>query len=294
MRAAGLGILVAIVAFAAPATLLAQTADPPAATTDKPATKPAVKPPGKAAAAKPPAAATKPVVKPAAQTAKVKVVRGPQTAAAAKPTTAAKPVAASAGTARVATGRPAARAAYANPQRTGRYGAVVPAAAAMSPYAPPAEKLPPPTDDGSPRTITLFNVNTQETITSTFRRGGQYVPAELQKLSTFLADTKNGDVIAMDPELFDILYHLQRRLGASSFEVLSAYRSPQTNAVLARMSRGVARNSLHMQGQAIDIKVPGFTPYQVRQAARELQLGGVGYYPRTGFVHVDTGPVRYW
>ena len=76
--------------------------------------------------------------------------------------------------------------------------------------------------------------------------------------------------------------------------MLSAYRSPQTNAVLARMSRGVARNSLHTVGQAIDIKVPGASPYQVRQVARDLGLGGVGYYPRTGFVHVDTGPVRYW
>jgi uncharacterized protein YcbK (DUF882 family) len=292
MRAAQLGILVAIVAFAAPASLLAQTADPPATTTDKPAAKPAVKPPGKAAAAKPPAAATKPVAKPAAQTAKVNVVRGAQPAtAAAKPATAtAKPAA----TAKVSTGRPVQTSAYANTQRTGRYGAAVPTAAAMSPYAPPAEKLAPPSDDGGPRTLTFFNVNTQETVTSTYRRGGQYIPAELQKLSTFLVDHKSGDVIAIDPELFDILYHLQRRLGASSFEVLSAYRSPQTNAVLARMSRGVARNSLHMQGQAIDIKVPGYTPFQVRQAARELQLGGVGYYPRTGFVHVDTGPVRYW
>ena len=288
MRAAGLGILVAIVALAAPVTLLAQTADPPSTSTDKPATKPAVKPPGKAAAAKPPATATKPAAKPAAQTAKVNVVRAPQQA-----TAAAKPAAAPAGTTKVATGR-AAPVAHANAQRTGRYGAAVPTAAAMSPYAPPAEKLAPPPDDGSPRTLTFFNMNTQETITSTYRRGGQYIPTELQKLSTFLVDHKSGDVIAIDPELFDILFHLQRKLGASSFEVLSAYRSPQTNAVLARMSRGVARNSLHMQGQAIDIKVPGFTPFQVRQAARELQLGGVGYYPRTGFVHVDTGPVRYW
>jgi uncharacterized protein YcbK (DUF882 family) len=283
MRTARLGFLVAIVALAAPATLQAQTAAPPSATTDKPATKPAAKPPGKAAAAKPPAAATRPGVKPAAQTAKVKVVRGPQQAATAK----AKPT-----TAKVATGRQAAS--QANAQRAGRYGAAVPSAAAMSPYAPPMEKLAPPADDGSPRTLTFFNMNTQETITSTYRRGGQYIPAELQKLSTFLVDHKSGDVIAIDPELFDILFHLQRRLGNSSFEVLSAYRSPQTNAVLARMSRGVARNSLHTQGQAIDIKVPGVSPYQVRQAARELGLGGVGYYPRTGFVHVDTGPVRYW
>ncbi len=274
MRTARLGFFVAIVALAAPATLQAQTAVQRSATT--------AKPPGKAAAAKPPVAATKPAAKPATQAAKVTVVRGPQQAAAAK-----APVAV-----RAATGRPVAT--QAHTQRAGRYGAAVPTAAAMSPYAPPMEKLAPPPDDGSPRTLTLFNMNTQETITSTYRRGGQYIPAELQKLSTFLVDHKSGDVIAMDPELFDILWHVQRRLGNTSFEVLSAYRSPQTNAVLARMSRGVARNSLHTQGQAIDIKVPGASPYQVRQVARELGLGGVGYYPRTGFVHVDTGPVRYW
>lgn len=275
MRTARLGFLVALVALVAPATLQAQTAAQPSTTT--------AKPPGKAAAAKPPVAATKPAVKPAAQTAKVTVVRGPQQATAAK----APPAAVKA-----ATGRPAAT--QANTQRAGRYGAAVPTAAALSPYAPPSEKLAPPPDDGSPRTLTLFNMNTQQTITSTYRQGGQYIPTELQKLSAFLVDHKSGDVIAMDPELFDILYFLQRRLGNSSFEVLSAYRSPQTNAVLARMSRGVARNSLHTQGQAIDIKVPGASPFQVRQVARELGLGGVGYYPRTGFVHVDTGPVRSW
>lgn len=283
MRTARLGLLVAIVALAAPATLQAQTAVPPPpviAPADKPATKPAAKPPGKAAVAKPPAAVA--AAKPAPQAAKVNVVRAPQQA---------KPAAAPT-TLKAATSQPSPT--QANTQRAGRYGAAVPAAAAVSPYAPPAEKLPPPADDGSPRTLTLYNMNTQETITATYRRGGQYIASELQKLSTFLVDHKNGEMIAMDPELFDVLFHLQRRLGASSFEVLSAYRSPQTNAVLARMSRGVARNSLHTVGQAIDIKVPGFSPYQVRQAARELGLGGVGYYPRTGFVHVDTGPVRYW
>lgn len=274
MQTARLGLLLAIVALAAPSTLQAQTAAKPTTTT--------AKPPGKAAAAKPPATVTTPAVKPAAQTARVTVVRGQQQATAGRTPVAVK----------AATGRPPSTQAYT--QRAGRYGAAVPTAAAMSPYAPPAAKLAPPSDDGSPRTLTLFNMNTQQTITSTYRRGGQYIPAELQKLSTFLVDHKSGDVIAMDPELFDILYHLQRRLGATSFEVLSAYRSPQTNAVLASMSRGVARNSLHTQGQAIDIKVPGFSPYQVREVARELGLGGVGYYPRTGFVHVDTGPVRYW
>jgi uncharacterized protein YcbK (DUF882 family) len=174
-----------------------------------------------------------------------------------------------------------------------RYGAVP---VMMSPYAPPTEKLPPPPDDGSPRTLSFYAVNTQESLTVTFWRDGRYVQSELDRLNAFLRDSHNGDLVQMDPQLFDILWYVQRNLGAEGvpYQVLSAYRSPQTNAWLASSSRGVASDSLHMRGQAIDIRLPGRTPYQIRQAARELQLGGVGYYPRSGFVHIDTGPVRYW
>lgn len=162
-------------------------------------------------------------------------------------------------------------------------------------YAPPQEKLPPPPDDGSPRTLSFFNVNSQESLTVTFRRDGRYVQSELDRVNAFLRDSRNGDSVQMDPQLFDILWHVQRSLGTDGhYEVLSAYRSPETNAWLASASRGVASDSLHMRGQAIDVKLPGFTPYQVRQAARDLGLGGVGYYPRSGFVHLDTGSVRYW
>ncbi len=174
-----------------------------------------------------------------------------------------------------------------------RFGAVP---VMPSPYAPPAEKLPPPPDDGSPRTLSFYGINTQETITVTYWRDGRYVQSELDRLNNFLRDSRNDDLVQMDPQLFDVLWHVQRNLGAegSTWEVLSAYRSPQTNAWLASARRGVARDSLHMRGQAIDVKLPGRSPYQIRQAARTLGLGGVGYYPRSGFVHLDTGPVRYW
>lgn len=174
-----------------------------------------------------------------------------------------------------------------------RYGAVP---VMSSPYAPPPEKLPPPPDDGSPRTLSFFAVNTLESLTVTYWRNGRYVQSELDRLNTFLRDSRNGDLVQMDPQLFDILWYVQRNLGAEGvpYQVLSAYRSPQTNAWLVSARRGAARDSLHMRGQAIDIKLPGRTPYQIRQTARALGLGGVGYYPRSGFVHLDTGPVRYW
>ena len=162
-------------------------------------------------------------------------------------------------------------------------------------YAPPQEKLPPPPDDGSPRTLSFHAVNTQESITVTYWRDGRYVQSELDRLNNFLRDSRDGDLVQMDPQLFDVLWHVQRNLGTDApYQVLSAYRSPQTNAWLASSRRGVAWDSLHMRGQAIDVKLPGRSAYQIRQTARALGLGGVGYYPRSGFVHLDTGPVRYW
>ena len=258
-----------------------QTTEPPPA---KPATRPAV---------------AKPVAKPTTvKAAPVMVVRPPTTTPAAiarvqglqlaQP----NPVMVAAASNKAVPARTPAKPAAA--QRPGRYGVTAPAAASLSPYAPPQEKLAPPRDDGSPRTLTLFNMNSQESLTVTYRRGGQYIQGELAKLNDFLRDSRNSETTQMDPETLDILWHVGRSLGSTSFEVLSAYRSPQTNAWLASTSRGVARDSLHMRGQAIDVKMPGFTPYQIREAARALGLGGVGYYPRTGFVHIDSGPVRYW
>ena len=99
----------------------------------------------------------------------------------------------------------------------------------------------------------------------------------------------------MDPLLFDVLWHTMQIVGyGGSIEVLSAYRSPSTNAWLASVSRGVARDSQHMNGNAMDIRFPGVPVFKIRQAARSLNMGGVGFYPRSGFVHLDTGPVRYW
>lgn len=166
-------------------------------------------------------------------------------------------------------------------------------------YAPPAPAALPPRpaalDARAPRTLSFFHLHTRESITVTYKRDGAYVPAALARLNAFLRDNRTDTQVTIDPELFDVLWLVRRRLGSNAaYHVVSAYRSPQTNAWLASMSSGVADNSLHMRGQAMDVILPGRSVAQVRAAGLELGMGGVGYYPRTGFVHLDTGPVRRW
>ena len=144
------------------------------------------------------------------------------------------------------------------------------------------------------KSLNIYHQATGESFNGVFFVNGRYLHEQMAQLSYLMRD-HSGQVMQMDPDLFDLLANLQGMMPASGpIELVSGFRTPESNRAARRTSRRVARNSLHMQGQAIDIKVPGYTPFQVRQAARELQLGGVGYYPRTGFVHVDTGPVRYW
>ena len=169
--------------------------------------------------------------------------------------------------------------------RASRYGGFAP--------APP---LPPPQlDTTSPRSLNLVNVNSGEVLAVTYWSDGTYRRDALDKLNYFLRDTRDNAQTEMDPLLFDVLWHTQMHVGFSgAIEVLSAYRSPTTNAWLASVNRGVASDSQHMNGNAIDISMPGVPVLKIRQVARSLGMGGVGFYPRSGFVHIDTGPVRYW
>ena len=162
--------------------------------------------------------------------------------------------------------------------------------------APPSPPPPPPAlDTTSPRTLSLVNVNTDEALVVTYWSDGGYRRDALDKLNHFLRDSREGAGTEMDPLLFDVLWHTQMHVGFSGpVEVLSAYRSPTHNAWLASVSRGVASDSQHMNGNAMDISMPGVPVFKVRQVARSLGMGGVGFYPRSGFVHIDTGPVRYW
>jgi uncharacterized protein YcbK (DUF882 family) len=170
--------------------------------------------------------------------------------------------------------------------RAARYGGFAPA----QPPGPP-----PPLDTVSPRSLSLVSFNTQETLTVTYWSNGAYHRDALDKLNHFLRDSRDNLKTEMDPLLFDVLWHTMQIVGyGGSIEVLSAFRSPSTNAWLASVSRGVARDSQHMNGNAMDIRFPGVAVFKIRQAARSLNMGGVGFYPRSGFVHLDTGPVRYW
>jgi uncharacterized protein YcbK (DUF882 family) len=162
-------------------------------------------------------------------------------------------------------------------------------------FAPSVPPPPPELDLTSPRSLSLVNVNTKEELTVTYWSDGTYRREALNQLNHFLRDSRNNEQTEMDPLLFDVLWHTMNLCGfGGTVEVLSAYRSPMTNALLASVSRGVARDSQHMNGNAMDIRFPGVPVFKIRQAARSLQLGGVGFYPRSGFVHLDTGPIRYW
>ena len=124
---------------------------------------------------------------------------------------------------------------------------------------------------------------------------GKYLPDAFGAIKSVMKDHRSGEVYPIDPRLMDIMYVLQHRLeNYHAFEILSGYRSEKTNAKLRGRSRGVARHSLHMTGQACDLELPGTSLSAVRAAAIKLNSGGVGYYPRSDFVHVDTGRVRHW
>jgi uncharacterized protein YcbK (DUF882 family) len=145
------------------------------------------------------------------------------------------------------------------------------------------------------RELAFHNLHTGEQLNTVYWVDGRYVPEAIRHISWLLRDFRTDQAYPMDPGLLDLLVDLQGRLQTREpFEVISGYRSPETNAMLASYSDGVAQNSFHLQGKAIDIRVPGRGLRLVRAAAMSLQRGGVGFYPHSDFVHVDTGPVRHW
>ncbi|MFM2043378.1 MAG: hypothetical protein RLY86_1954 [Pseudomonadota bacterium] len=145
------------------------------------------------------------------------------------------------------------------------------------------------------RSLSFRSLHTGETLSATYFSDGRYDPRALADMAELLRDWRTGEVGQIDPALYDLLFALRRRLRSDKpFNVISGYRCPRTNAMLASQSGGVAKQSLHMQGKAIDIALPGRTLREVRQAALDLRQGGVGLYTRSGFVHVDTGRVRQW
>jgi uncharacterized protein YcbK (DUF882 family) len=145
------------------------------------------------------------------------------------------------------------------------------------------------------RRLAFVHTHTRETLDLVYSGPSGYLSSSLSKVNAFLRDFRTSDVHVIDPKLLDLLHALSRTIRATEpFHVISGYRSPRTNASLRAHSSGVARYSLHMEGKAIDIRLPGTRLDRVRDSALALGLGGVGYYPGSDFVHVDTGRVRVW
>jgi uncharacterized protein YcbK (DUF882 family) len=145
------------------------------------------------------------------------------------------------------------------------------------------------------RSLSLVSTHTDEHVSATYWRDGAYDKGALKDLNYVLRDFRTGDIAAMDRHLLDLLVELHHRTGSRKpFQIISGYRSPKTNAMLASASGGVAKRSLHMDAKAIDIRLSDVALADLRQAALGMKAGGVGYYKKSNFVHVDTGRVRQW
>jgi uncharacterized protein YcbK (DUF882 family) len=144
--------------------------------------------------------------------------------------------------------------------------------------------------------LRLFHTHTGERLDIVYRRGDEYIPEALDRLDNYLRDHRTRDVRHYDPRVFDLLHDLTAKLGEPDAEVnvVCGYRTPWSNKFLRTHGHGVASHSLHMQAMAIDIRVPGVKTSELRDAALALHRGGVGYYARSEFVHVDVGRVRRW
>lgn len=151
--------------------------------------------------------------------------------------------------------------------------------------------------NGDTRTLSFYHTHSKERLTVTFKKDGRYDPAALKKLNYYLRDWRNQKQTNMEPRLFDVLWEVQKDAGSKApIHIISSYRSSETNEGLRRRSKGVAKNSQHTLGRAMDIHVPDVPMSKIREAGLRLQRGGVGFYPSSGipFVHLDVGNVRHW
>ncbi|MCB1985710.1 MAG: DUF882 domain-containing protein [Burkholderiales bacterium] len=145
------------------------------------------------------------------------------------------------------------------------------------------------------RKLAFLNLHTGERVQTTYWAEGQYLSEGLIAIDKILRDHRTGETYEIDRNLLDLLQLLQYKMGSrDEFHIISGYRSPATNAQLNARSNGVARRSFHMLGKAIDVRLPGHALSDLRKAALSLQAGGVGYYPKSDFIHIDTGHVRQW
>lgn len=177
-----------------------------------------------------------------------------------------------------------------NPRRSFLKSSVVLASALSMPAIARAAQAAP-----GERTLRLYNTHTGESLKSVFWANGQFLPEALTDINKLLRDHRNNSVAAIDPKLLALLDQVSNKFGNNQvLHVISGYRSPESNQKLAAASGGVAKHSMHLEGKAIDIRMPGRDLASVHKAALGAKAGGVGYYPDSQFVHLDTGRVRHW
>lgn len=171
-------------------------------------------------------------------------------------------------------------------------GLTLSAAAALSiGSVTPALALP----SGGEYRISLQNAHTNETFSGTYRVGNKYLPQAFERINYVMRDFRVNEIFPIDPRTIDIIAIVHRMTGSKApYSVLSGYRCAKTNSMLREGSKGVAKHSLHMVGQAIDVRMSNVSITRIRDLAKKLQAGGVGYYPRSGFVHMDSGDFRTW
>lgn len=145
------------------------------------------------------------------------------------------------------------------------------------------------------RSLAFYNTHTGEQLVSTYWVRGSYLDESLTEINRILRDHRTDEIKNIDTTLLDLLFGLRQELASEQpFHIISGYRSPDTNALLRAHSSGVAINSLHREGRAVDIRMPGRALNALRKVAVGMKAGGVGYYPKSDFVHIDVGRVRYW
>jgi uncharacterized protein YcbK (DUF882 family) len=145
------------------------------------------------------------------------------------------------------------------------------------------------------KTLNFYNAHTDERLDVGFFHDGKYDTGALTKINYILRDHRSGEIKAIDVKLLDLLHAISDKIRRQApLHIISGYRSPATNKSLRKKRTGVASKSLHMLGKAIDFRIPGFSTRELRNVAREMKGGGVGYYPKSDFVHFDTGRIRYW
>ena len=149
--------------------------------------------------------------------------------------------------------------------------------------------------DTGERLLSFYNTHTHERLTVIYKNGNQYKPEALKKINYILRDHRSSDIYPMDPKLMDFLYDLLTKVdNHGEVHIISGYRSPKTNAKLRQKSKGVAGGSMHMKGKALDFRLPGTDTAVLRDTARAMKRGGVGYYRKSDFIQIDTGRVRNW